>query len=624
MEPREPVKRDHSLLAGMGLVCLFALAVYSNTLENPFQFDGRPHILDNARIRRLGNVKAIWDFWPTRFIPFYSFALDYQFYGNAPSGYRFTSLAFHAAAGCLVVWLVSLIRRTPALAGAGRPSKVQRGAVLVGVLFVVHPVQTEAVTYIYQRSTVLAAFFYLLSVSLYLKLRLRKASPDPARAILLVLSLAAGLAAMYCKENAFTLPFAVLLCELCFFRRREPAGWRHAAPLLLLLAVIPATLLWTRSGGVLRPGFLESAPGGGAKAPVGIGQRDYLLTQSRVLVSCLRMLVLPWGQNLDHDFPVSSSLLDPRVLGSVVLLALIFGFGLVSLRRRPLLAFGVLWFFLTLSVESLVPIRNVMCEYRLYLPMAGLCFVLADMIGRAGGKRRQVEGLLAVIVVLMACLAFTRNTTWRTMDSLGRDMVAKSPRKLRPHLYFGAALLNIGDYRRALACARRVIELSPGLVHAWELRGNALLEGRKYDEAIRAYSRALRIEPERAQVLYNRGVALALAGELDPAIRDFTDVVKHNPYHGSARMSLGNAYMLKGESRRAIEQYTEAVRLRPGPDLFRRRARAYLAEGDYEAARGDYERFRESGGRDRALEKRLREGAAVPAESSQPEGLPRD
>jgi len=332
----------------------------------------------------------------------------------------------------------------------------------------------------------------------------------------------------------------------------------------------------------------------------------YLATQPRVLLTYLRLLFLPWNQNLDYDYPIFQSVWHVPALAGLCVLALMVAAGVVLMRGRPLAAFGIFWFLIGLSVESsFVPIRNVICEYRLYLPLAGWCFLVMACVGRQRRLGALGRAALAAVVALLGCMAYARNEAWRTERSLGQDMVRKSPRKARPHAYLGVALLKTGDWRGALHCADRVIALDPDLAPGWGLRGDAWLEAGDYGRALADYGRALRLEPGRPEVLYNRGVAHARAGRPDLAIEDFTATLARRPDHVLAWLSRGSAYMMLREHDRAIEDYGRALRLDPSAEVFRRRARAWLEKGDAEKARQDYERCRRLGGRDDALRERI-------------------
>jgi hypothetical protein len=189
---------------------------------------------------------------------------------------------------------------------------------------------------------------------------------------------------------------------------------------------------------------------------------EYLLTQFRVIPRYLRMLFLPWGFNVDHDVPVERGLSTPVICGAALLIALAV-FGLYATGPWPLVGYGVLWFFVALSVESsLLPIGDPMNEHRMYLAMPGVVLVLATAFAW-GAQRRPTLAYVAVagIVTALTALTFARNETWRTQLSLWQDARSKSPGKARVHVNFGTALHLDGDVEAAVAEYCHALRLEP-------------------------------------------------------------------------------------------------------------------------------------------------------------------
>ena len=362
----------------------------------------------------------------------------------------------------------------------------------------IHPVQTQAVTYIVQRMTSLATMFYLLSVVLYIKARLsivgiqscrrltenskeKKFSslltPHSSLFFYYVGSVFAAVLAMKTKEIAFTLPLAVVLYEVFFFR----GSWKHRLlyllPLLVTLPIIPLTII--DIGG--SAGDILSDTDQHLRVGRGITRLDYLFTQFRVVVTYLRLLVLPLNQNLDYDYPVYAAFFSPPVFLSFLLLTAIFALAVYlffssrlhqssaesyadTTQSQPqpesqskykpafrLIAFGILWFFLTLSVESsLIPIRDVIMEHRLYLPGFGAAAVFATAFYLMVGKlTRPASGKLlllgaALLVLVLGFATYQRNYVWGDAIRLWQDVVVKSPNKGRPINNLGVALEETG------------------------------------------------------------------------------------------------------------------------------------------------------------------------------------
>ncbi|HEY5974581.1 MAG TPA: tetratricopeptide repeat protein, partial [Geobacteraceae bacterium] len=337
-----PVSRH---LLALGTILLVTVFCYGNTLDVPFVLDDITSVLGNPLVKEFHLALR------PRIMGDASFALNYALSGFSLAGYHLANLFIHGATGCLVYLFCCLLLHS--LQVTGVPKAADRPAwrllpLLTALLFTVHPVQTQAVTYLAQRVTALAALFYLASLCLYLVARQQLKGGCGRRAALFAAAAITGLLAMLTKENAATLPLVVLLCELVIFPGR---GWRRLlAPLGFFALALVVPLVWS----LARPG----AGGLGAllvrisaDTPA-IPRFTYLATQLRVVVTYLRLLVLPVGQNLDYDYPLATSFAASPVLAALavhlVLLA-VAGFLLWHSRRAApatapglrLVAFGI-------------------------------------------------------------------------------------------------------------------------------------------------------------------------------------------------------------------------------------------------------------------------------------------
>ena len=364
------------LLVPLGILC------YANTLAVPFVFDDHAMITANEAVTGPLDMGEIWRFHPGRFVTFLSLALNHMAGGLQVWGYHLVNLAIHLAAALVLGWLIRLLFS----ANAGAPEHLRRQghsiAMLAAILFVAHPVQTQAVTYIWQRSTSLAALFYLLSLALFVRARLGGQAGTGKPVIhFWVGSLVCGLLAMFTKEISFTLPLAIAAVEVFLLRACARAPRWFYAPYALLLAIIPLSYL-------LSLGLYQERAGETAMAPL-----TYLFTQVSVTLTYLRLFLLPLGQNLDYDYPLAAPtpvfVLEAMLLLGILILAVVIA------RRDRWLSAGLLFFFLTLAVEAgAFTLPDVIFEHRLYLPMAGLCLFAATVLVKmvAGPNRVIVDG----------------------------------------------------------------------------------------------------------------------------------------------------------------------------------------------------------------------------------------
>lgn len=512
------------------LLLLAPVAVYANALSVPFVLDDDTSIVTNPGL-------ATWAASPvesaSRRIAYLSFKLNYALGGLDPFGYHVVNVAIHVLTGLAVY---ALIRRLLSLgsAEAGDDARGDAAALAGALLFALHPVQTQAVTYVVQRIASLATMFYATAMLLYTVGRTTRSGR--VRLASLLGALVAAAAAMRTKEISFTLPFAILLLEFSFF----PASRRRRAALALasclLLAIIPLTYA---SRGLT----MTSTTLAGSQA----SRLEYAATQPGVVVRYLAMLAWPVGQNIDHDVPLERDFRSPKVILPLgLLLALAAGSAALLLRARRhglrLAGAGGLLFFLGLSVESsIIPIADVMFEHRLYLPMVGVAVGVAGALHAAAGSGPRAARRLAIATgVWLAALGaatVARNHVWRDPVTLWSDAAEKSPGKARPHFNLGEALRARGDLAGASRAWSRAIEIDPSHSYAANQLGSVELMRGDLAAAERWYRRAAAGTPVNAEAYYNLALVLDSSGRPGEAMEYYRRFVAKAPSHLGAEVA---------------------------------------------------------------------------------------
>ncbi len=581
-----PLTRYGPLIA-IFMISLITFLIYSNTLFYPFYFDDENNIIANHKLRDLSN------FWlpsGTRYIGTLSLALNYHFGELDVFGYHLVNIAIHIMNGFLVWWLVLLTFKTPTMERINRSSAFI--AMSCALIFIAHPVQTQAVTYIVQRFTSLATLFYLLSLALYIKARLssyfttnkgQKQRNIPIKSVLYYLaSVFSTVLSMKTKEIAFTLPFMIVLYELTFFspqnpERRTPNLKRFYLfiPFLLTLLIIPLGLVGANksAGGTI--GDWREAVQETEEIPRGI----YFLTQFRVIVTYIRLLFLPIKQNLDYDYPLSYSLLDLKTLISFLFLLSIFVVALYLLKKSRktqngyglLASFGILWFFITLSIESsIIPIRDVIFEHRLYLPSVGVIMAFSSTVfyvldyTKAKLSPLQATGVLLLLTVIpLGITAYQRNFVWKDEGTLWGDVVGKSPEKARGHTNLGLVYYHQGRLEEAVKEYTTAIRSKPDYAEAHNNLGLVYYLQGRVEEAIQQYLAALRLTNGFPKAHNNLGAAYFKQGRMDEAIQEYMTALKLKPDDADPHNNLGNAYATQGRLEEAIKEYTAALKLKP-------------------------------------------------------------
>ena len=606
------------------LIAVITLLIYSNTYNGPFVFDGRVQIESKEKIQDLKNYLSPRLLNSPRSVVDFSFALNYQLGKLNPIGFHLVNILIHITCGVLAYFLalnvfgrLSFFERgrggPPVAPESHQTRKKKKGkptpsirhskatdfssstipfmSLWVGLLFVAHPIQTQAVTYMVQRYASMSALFYMVSVLMFIearKLQLRAKEPgqngtsedhlnSPVTAgghsffspkILLYFAFCgiSGALAFFSKENAATLPGIILLVEYFLFDRSWQ-GWKKKliwiVPLGVLLAFLALYFL-SVSRGYKFENLLEDVSVI-TRETQKVSSWRYLCTQFSVLVQYLRLLFFPVGQNIDHMYLFKAGFFDGLTpLAFVFIMAVIF-FGLWNIRKRAAISFGIFWFFITLSIESSIfPITDAMFEHRLYLPVFGFAVSIVYTIFQLFSRREKwANFLLMSAVVILGVGTFQRNSVWQDPFLLWADSARKNPNNHRAHNNVGAELNDRGRPMRAMREYSRALEIKPDFADANNNVGNILIQQGKFQEAVRYLSKALKKKPRLVGAHNNMGVALASMGDLEGGIRHFDKAIRLKPQYAEAHNSMGNALAQKGLVKEAMKSWARAVELDP-------------------------------------------------------------
>jgi len=569
------------------IICLLGFIIYSNTFYYPFHFDDELSITDNFAIKDIRNLKAIWSFCPTRFITYLSFALDYHFHKLNVFGYHLINILIHLTVSVLVWWFIRQLFLTPIL----KREKISEYGGLIalggGLIFVTHPIQTQAVTYIVQRTTSLAALFYLLSLNLYVKARLSKEIKPLVSnwKVYYLFSLVSALLGIFTKEIVYTLPFMILLYEFCFLRTEKQTNYKYVIPFFVVLILMVAMIYFGKIINFKEIGRIS-------EEPVYISPLNYLLTQLRVLVTYLRLLFIPLKQNLDYDYLISQTLWELPTLASLGLLVVIFAIGIKFFAKYRLLSFAIFWFFLALSVESsVIPIRDVIFEHRLYLPLVGFSVFLGSIFYYLFKPKSQ-ELILAILLALIPCysiLTYNRNFVWKDEFTLWNDAVNSSPNKARPHMGKGDYYLQIGNYDKAIDEYTKAIEINDKSAIVYSNRGLAYQEKKEYEKALLNFEKALMLNSTLEKVYYNRGNIYRDKEEFDKALFEYGQALKLNPDFVDSYIDRGITYGLMGKYDQALAEFNRALKIdKERAEIYNNRGIIYRQKKEYSLALSDY------------------------------------
>ena len=527
-----------------------ACLAYSASLRGPLLFDdltlpiASPLLVGEPLSRWIGGVRPLLMF---------SYWINYD-----PSGstlpYHLTNVLLHAVNAAIVFYVCEqLFRRHIA-----ERSRVFVAAVLASTIFLLHPLQTESVSYVAGRSELLSATFVLLVWLVYVK---RIGRPVTARQSWLILVLFA-LSAATKEQVVATIPAMLLLTDWSFGHislwHQVKRNWRLYAPLTLGAALgasmVAMTVQASRSAGTA----------------IGVTSYEYLLTQARAVLVYLRLFALPVGQNADRDFGVSQTIDEHSVILALVALVAIIG---SVIRQAPVVRYGALLFFAFLApTSSVVPLADPFAEHRMYLPIVGIAIAVSGALAQSRMSVPCLTRTAVAVCVLTFLLTAQRASVWSNSVLFWRDVVAKSPTKARgyshlinAHMLAGRCQDALDDLRaagskvprdyfiafnwaQAYACAQQPADALAKLEEAERINSTADVYGAMGDvlwaegrtlEAHKAYTTALAKQPPGTDLNHvYKGHLAILANNRTEAEKEYGQALAINPYCPEATSQL--------------------------------------------------------------------------------------
>lgn len=574
-EPRPPRRGAIGRGVAAAIVGLIVV-VHVNGVRGPFVFD------DVTSIRENPNIRSLWPPWrpmttpPDRTISgrpvaAVSFALNYAVGGLDPRGYHVVNLWLHVANALLAF---TLIRRT--LEGGRLGERAAREAPWIAgaaaAIWGVHPLAGGAVTYLVQRTELLAGLFLLVLLHSVANAAVSK-RPWRWGAI----AIAASALGMGSKEYVVVAPLLAVLYDAIFLAGSLRGALRARRWLYAGLActwLVLVALLATNPHG-------QSAGFSLAR----LSAWEYARTQPEVILHYLRLAAVPHPLSIDYaDWPIADAPL--RIVSSFLAVAALVAATAWALLRKPAIGFLGAWFFLLLApTSSVLPLlRELAAERRMYVPLAAI--VTLAVVGASAALRslgapvRRVVGwgAVACVVAVFGGMTSRRNLDFRTEAGLWEATVATRPGNARARNNLGYALYGEGRLVEALPHLARAVEIEPDYADAWSNLGGVLYTLGRVPEAIPALEAAIRLNASLVVAHYNLALAYHVEGRTQDAVREYREILRLSPGDVDARTNLGVALHSLGRVPEALSQLREALRLRPG-DPTARAALARITEG---------------------------------------------
>lgn len=531
-------------LAAAAIVVIAVFSVYGPALNGPFLLDDTtlPYMQPHYAAAPLSSW--IQGMRPMLMLTYW---MNFQSSGTDTGPYHFVNVVLHILNGFMI--FVS-VRKLLSWAKANSRQQDLFAAFAAGV-FLLHPLQTEAVTYVASRSETLSEFFFLAAFTIFLYRKSAAASLTTAVSIILLFG-----AALLSKEHTAVLPALLLLTDYYWNPGFSPEGirrnWKIYGP-MFLAALAGLGFVW----GVLR-----------TATTAGFAMKDltwyqYFFTECRAIWRYVLLYLFPFRQNLDYDFPVSHNVFEHGAIAGLVALLALIAAAWRFRRRWPLESYGVLTFLLLLApTSSFIPIRDTLVERRMYLPFIGLLLVTAGLLRRWKTTRSTLLTTLAVILLVEAGITFQRNQLYANAIEIWKDTVAKSPSKMRPRFQLAYAYYNAGRCDEAVTEFGKTAQLVKpeySLLIDWALSydcaGNP-------SAAIDKLTQAAALEPT-GHVYSQIGMEYAKQGKYPQALDALETAARLNPDFEMTYVYRGNVYSLQGNKARAVEEYRRALAIDP-------------------------------------------------------------
>lgn len=581
------IGRDPSALIALFFIAAAGLIAYGNALPNGFHFDDIVGIVRNPTLRDLRNIPAYFTDPATfglgrtrewRPILQITYALNYTMAGLNPVVFRSFNLLFHIGTAFFLFLIVSQIGALwPRALGFREP--VRPGALALGcaLLFVVHTANSEAVDYIWSRSSELATFFYLLAFYCYLRGPFgRQNRSHRSWQLAGFISFALGVGT---KATAIVLPALLLSHEWLFLNPSSVnpfklfLGEPRRLKKYVSLAIVVSAYMTIRM--LLLPKMFTNIAVVGAVREV--SSYSYLLTQFRAWLYYIRLFLWPHPLMIDFSgFDWSRSLADIRVLASLGFILIILGSAWAARKRHPLLALFTFWYFIALLPEaSVIPLGDAVVGYRAYPAYVALA-VVSVMLGLHGASilRRMVAtpiarsllgfgfsygSMMGLVLIALIVATVARNRDWRDEKTLWTDVLSKDPSNVRAYRALGLEALIGADYEQAQFFFDRAVQLAPNDSHTYILHGYLSSRLERNDQALSDYAMAIKLDKRSPYGFFYRGELYRKLGQPDEALADYAAALSYLPYYTDAYLGAAMAYLDKNNLAAATQACARLV-----------------------------------------------------------------
>jgi tetratricopeptide (TPR) repeat protein len=574
------------------ILSILPVITYCNTLNNDFVFDDLALIQGSKTLPALKDVTSIISvltqknaYRPVRTL---SYAIDYHFSGINPLSYHISNISYHIIT-TLLVYLVTLSILSNRVT-----------AFITALLFAVHPVHTDSVTYLAGRRDILCVLFYLMGFYFFLTYR------KTGRVLLVPLTMVTYLLSVGSKEMGVTLPVIFFIYDMVNnFPQERKESWFHALKkgARALKRVVKEHKYFYSSflAGALTFTYYKvfiSSPSH-QEGYYGDSMWVTFLTVAKIIVHYMKLLIFPVKLLADYSydaFPLASSLLEGPVLSSLILIVIILFVLVKLLIINKWLAFGGIWFFITLlPVCHIIPHHELLAEHYLYLPSYGFCLIAALLFTTLLDKKRYsflIIPSLLLIIILFSLRTIDRNRDWKDGMALWSKTVKTVPRCARAQNNLGFRYLEKKKYDEAMKHFAAAIAIKPAYAEPYNNRGIAYKEQGFYDRAISSFTKAITLKKGYYDAQYNLANTFENKGQYDRSIWLYSQLLKKKPRSAQIHSNLGIVYQKQARLELAEEQFSRALKLDPANIEARNNLGVYYnSKGLYDKAIAEFKQI---------------------------------
>ncbi|MDB4349511.1 tetratricopeptide repeat protein [Omnitrophica bacterium] len=529
------------------MIIVLGFLAYGNSLDGDFILDDKFFTKDNIYIKDFSNISKIFRSdigagaaYETNFyrpLQMITFMVDYSLWKSNVKGYHLVNILLHVLTAICLYFFVTLLFKDELL------------SLFTAILFVTHPIHTEAISYISGRADPLSAVFMLLCFISYLRYL---HSERLGTYILIILSYTLALLS---REHSLILPVLLLLYHYSFPAKTtgKKLKLKGAAPILgisLLYILFRVTVLRPLLPHISSTStLLERIPG-------------FFVAISNYI----RLILLPFNLHMEYGNGIFN-LTNPKAIPGILIIFSLLFYAFRKRHSNNLISFSIFWFFIALLPQSnIYPINAYMAEHWLYLPSIGFFLILAKGLSSVcRAKDFKIIGVLftACLLVFYLYLTIRQNNYWREPLTFYKKTLEYTPSTWKVYNNLGNTYYSMGKIEEAIASYKKAIGSNPGHARAYNNLGSAYFDTGRVGEAIVLHKKAIGIDPDDARAHYNLGNAYGSIGKIEEAIASYKKAIEIRPDYPRTYNNLGNTYYSVGRTKEAIALYKKTIEIAP-------------------------------------------------------------